>query len=142
LKAFGSSKYSSTIQAATLSRFSLDTIDAFSPFWQGASERSMNNDRRADQRVTVNYQVKWHGAAGGFEGRLEDLSANGCFVNTRGPADVGEIVSLLIRMPQGGWLPMRGKVRFFQQLTGFSLSFSILDEKEREALDKLISNQS
>jgi hypothetical protein len=45
-------------------------------------------------------------------------------------------------MPQGGWLPMRGKVRFFQQLTGFSLSFSILDEKEREALDKLVSNQS
>jgi hypothetical protein len=101
----------------------------------------MDNDRRADQRVTVNYQVKWHGASGGHEGRLEDLSANGCFVNTREPADVGEIISLLIRLPQGGWLPLRGKVRFYQQLTGFSLSFSILDEKEREALVKLVSSQ-
>jgi hypothetical protein len=55
---------------------------------------------------------------------------------------VGEIVSLLIRLPQGGWLPMRGRVRFHQQLTGFSLSFSILDEKERAALNQLVSNQT
>jgi hypothetical protein len=102
----------------------------------------MGKERRTDQRVAVNYPVKWHGAAGGHEGRLEDLSANGCFVNTRGPADVGEIVSLLIRLPQGGWLPMRGRVRFHQQLTGFSLSFSILDDKEREALNQLVSKQS
>jgi hypothetical protein len=102
----------------------------------------MTKERRTDERISVNFPVKWHGTAGGHEGWLEDLSANGCFVNTREPADVGEIVSLLIRLPQGGWLPLRGKVRFHQQLTGFSLSFSILDDKEREALDKLVSNQS
>src|ERR1043166_6447355 len=99
-------------------------------------------DRRAGGRVTVNFPAKWHGASGGHEGRIEDLSLNGCFVNTRGPADVGEIISLLIRLPQGGWLPLRGKVRFHQQLTGFSVSFSILDEKERQALSQLVSNQS
>jgi len=102
----------------------------------------MEKDRRADERVPVNYPVKWHGAQGGHEGWLEDLSANGCFVNTRGPADVDEIVSLLIRLPQGGWVPLRGKVRFHQQLTGFSLSFSILHETEREALGKLVATQS
>lgn len=100
----------------------------------------MNQDRRSDQRVTVNFPAKWHGISGGHEGRVEDLSAHGCFVNTRGPVDVGEIVALLIRLPQGGWLPLRGTVKFYQQLTGFSLSFSILDEKEREALDRLIAN--
>ena len=102
----------------------------------------MAKERRTGERVTVNFPVKWHGSSGGHEGRLEDLSANGCFVNTRGPADVGEVVSLLIQMPQGGWLPLRGKVRFFQQLTGFSLSFSILDEKERETLNQLVSGQA
>ena len=101
----------------------------------------MTNERRTDQRVPVNFPVKWHGASGGHEGRLEDLSANGCFVNTRGPADVGEVVSLLVKLPRGGWLPLRGKVRFHQQLTGFSLSFSILDEKERVTLNQLVSNQ-
>ncbi len=102
----------------------------------------MVKERRTDPRVPVNYPVKWHGLSGGHEGRLEDLSTNGCFVNTRGPADVGEVVSLLIRLPQGGWLPLRGRVRFYQQLTGFSLSFSILDVKERETLNQLVSNQS
>jgi len=100
----------------------------------------MEKDRRSDERVTVNFPAKWHGLSGGHEGRVEDLSANGCFVNTRGPADVGEIVALLIRLPRGGWLPLRGTVKFHQQLTGFSVSFSILDEKEREALNQLIAN--
>ena len=102
----------------------------------------MAEERRTGKRVNVNFQVKWHGFSGGYEGRLEDLSTNGCFVNTRGPADVGEVVSLLVRLPQGGWLPLRGKVKFFQQLTGFSLSFSILDEKERETLNRLVSGQA
>jgi len=99
------------------------------------------SDRRTDGRVDVNFPAKWHGASGGHEGRIEDLSAQGCFVNTRGPADVGEVISLLIQLPQGGWLPLRGKVKYYQQLTGFSLSFSILDEKERETLNQLVSNQ-
>ena len=102
----------------------------------------MGNERRTDQRVAVNFPVKWHGSSGGHEGRLEDLSVKGCFVNTRGPADVGEIVSLLVRLPQGGWLPLRGRVKFHQQLTGFSLSFAILDEKERRTLDQIVSKQS
>jgi hypothetical protein len=102
----------------------------------------MAKERRTDQRINVNFPAKWHGASGGHEGRVEDLSAKGCFVNTRGPADVGEIVSLLIHLPQGGWLPLRGRVRFHQQLTGFSLSFAILDEKERETLNKLVAGQT
>ena len=78
---------------------------------------------------------------GTHEGRVEDLSINGCFVNTAGAVDDGEIVSLLIQLPSGRWLPIRGKVVFHQQLTGFSLSFSILDDKEREVLKQLVSGE-
>src|SRR5919198_522218 len=102
----------------------------------------MPNERRIDQRVSVNFPVKWHGSSGGHEVHSEHLIVNGFFVNPRGPADVGEIVSLLIQLPQGGWLPLRGRVRFHQQLTGFSLSFSILDEKERDTLNQLVSSQT
>ncbi|HYW74926.1 MAG TPA: PilZ domain-containing protein [Pyrinomonadaceae bacterium] len=105
-----------------------------------AKERR-TKDRRDDERVTVNFPAKWHGASGGHEGRVEDLSAKGCFVNTRGAADVGEVVALLIQLPRGGWLPLRGKVRFFEQLLGFSVSFSILDDKEREALNQLVAGR-
>ncbi len=75
---------------------------------------------------------------GTHEGRVEDVSVNGCFVNTKGAADVGEIVSLLIKLPSGQWLPLRGKVVSTQQLVGFSLSFAILDEKEQQSLQQLV----
>lgn len=102
----------------------------------------MNDEKRTSERVPVNLATRWHGATGTYEGRVEDLSITGCFVNTKGAVDVGEVVSLLIQLPSGRWLPMRGKVAFYQQLTGFSLSFSILDDKEREILNELVAQQS
>jgi len=98
----------------------------------------MKNERRADQRVGVNLSTKWRGASGLHEGRIEDLSVKGCFVNTHGVVDTGEIVSLLIKLPSEQWLPLRGKVVSAQQLVGFSLTFSILNDKERIALDQLV----
>jgi hypothetical protein len=102
----------------------------------------MNDEKRTSERVPVNLPTRWHGATGSHEGRVEDLSVNGCFVNTTGAVDLGEIVSLLIQLPSGRWLPLRGKVAFYQQLTGFSISFSILDDKEREILNQLVAQQS
>ena len=102
----------------------------------------MNDEKRTSERVPVNLPTRWHGTTGSHEGRVEDLSVTGCFVNTTGAVDVGEIVSLLIQLPSGRWLPIRGKVAFYQQLTGFSISFSILDDKERETLDELVAQQS
>jgi len=91
--------------------------------------------------VGVNLPAKWHGVTGAHDGRVEDISSSGCFVNTTGAVDVGEIVSLLIQLPSGRWLPIRGRVKFYHQLTGFSLSFSILDDREREILGQLIAGQ-
>lgn len=99
----------------------------------------MNDEKRAAERVPVNLPTRWHGFSGQHEGRVEDLSIKGCFVNTTGAVSEGEVISLLIQLPSGGWLPLRGKVAFYQQLTGFSLSFSILDEKEREVLEQLVA---
>ena len=102
----------------------------------------MNDEKRTDERVPVNLSTKWKGFSGTHEGRVEDLSMSGCFVNTKGAVDVGETVSLLIQLPTGRWLPLRGKVIFHQLLTGFSLSFSILDDNERETLKQLVATQS
>jgi len=98
----------------------------------------MDDERRSNKRVGVNLSTRWRGVTGTHEGRVEDLSINGCFVNTTGAADIGEVVSLLIKLPSGQWLPLRGKVVSTQQLVGFSLSFSILDEKEQQSLRKLV----
>ena len=102
----------------------------------------MNDEKRTSERVPVNLPTRWRGATGSHEGRVEDLSVTGCFVNTTGAVDVGEVISLLIQLPSGRWLPIRGKVAFYQQLTGFSISFSILDDKELETLNELVAQQS
>ena len=102
----------------------------------------MSDEKRTAHRVTTNFPARWRGVSGSHEGRVEDLSIKGCFVNTTGNVDVGEMVNLLIQLPSGEWLPLRGKVAFFQQLTGFSVSFAHADEKELERLDQLVASQS
>jgi Tfp pilus assembly protein PilZ len=101
----------------------------------------MNDEKRATDRVATNLPARWHGISGEHEGRIEDLSLTGCFVNTTRTVDVGEMVSLLIQLPSGAWLPLRGKVMFFHQMTGFSVAFAPHDEKTRERLDELIAAQ-
>jgi hypothetical protein len=101
----------------------------------------MSDEKRATDRVATNLPARWHGISGSHEGRIEDLSPNGCFLNTTGTVDVSEMVSLLIQLPSGAWLPLRGRVVFFQQMTGFSLAFVGGDEKTREQLDQLVAAQ-
>jgi hypothetical protein len=102
----------------------------------------MTDERRSDKRVSLNLSTKWRGVTGQHEGRIEDLSVHGCFVNTVGAVDVGEIVSLLIKLPSDQWLSLRGKVMSSQQMVGFGLSFSILDEKEQQALAELVRDHA
>ena len=99
----------------------------------------MNDEKRATERVVTNLPTRWQGVSGTHEGRIEDLSPTGCFVNTTSTVDVGEMVSLLIRLPSDEWLPLRGKVVFFHQMTGFSVAFAIDDEETRERLRELIA---
>jgi PilZ domain-containing protein len=101
----------------------------------------MNDEKRSSDRITTNLPARWHGVSGAHEGRIEDLSPTGCFVNTKGAVDVGEMVSVMIQLPSGAWLPLRGRVAFFHQLTGFSVAFAVDDDKLREQLNELIAAQ-
>ncbi len=81
----------------------------------------MTDNRRSDERVSTNLAVRWNGQSGGHEARIEDLSLGGCFVNTTGRVDPGEVVSLSMKLPSGEWLPLRGEVVSFQQRIGFGV---------------------
>lgn len=70
----------------------------------------MPDNRRSDERVSLNLSAKWDGISGTHEGRIEDLSLGGCFVNTKGRVDVGEVVSVALKLPSGEWLQLRGEV--------------------------------
>ena len=101
----------------------------------------MTDNRCSDERVSTNLAAKWGGLAGDHEGRIEDLSLGGCFVNTTGRVDVGEIVGVEIKLPSEEWLQLRGEVASYQMGVGFGLLFSFLTDEEEETLRDFLSAQ-
>jgi len=99
----------------------------------------VTDERRSERRVSLNLPVRWDGLAGASEARVEDIGLGGCFVNSRGHVDVGELVSLEIKLPSGEQLDLRGEVTSYQPGIGFGVVFPFLTEDEEEALRELIS---
>src|SRR5882762_167804 len=98
----------------------------------------MVRNRRIDERVSTNLPARWDGIAGTHEARIEDLSLGGCFVNTTGRVDVGEVVGVEIKLPSGEWLQLRGEVTSYQPGIGFGLVFSFLTEDEEQSLREFV----
>ena len=98
----------------------------------------MTENRRSDERISINLPAKWDGLAGNYEARIEDLSLGGCFVNTAGRVDPGDVIVLEVKLPSGEWLPLRGEVASYQPGIGFGLLFTFLTSDEEEVLRDLM----
>ncbi|MBC8032234.1 MAG: PilZ domain-containing protein [Pyrinomonadaceae bacterium] len=99
----------------------------------------MTEERRSDERVPLNLPVRWDGLSGTSEARIDDLSLGGCFVNTGGRVDVGELVGLEIQLPSGEPLLLRGEVTSYQAGIGFGVVFPFLTGEEEQALRELVT---
>ena len=99
----------------------------------------MDKNRRSDERISTNLPARWDGLSGQNEARIEDLSLGGCFVNTRGRVDIGEVVGIEMKLPSGEWLQLRGEVASYMAGTGFGVLFTFLTEDEEEILRGLIN---
>lgn len=97
----------------------------------------MTEERRSDERIAINLPARWDGLSGEHQARIEDIGLGGCFVNTMSRVDVGEIISLEIKMPSGEWLQLRGEVISYQHAVGFGLQFTFLTDDEELALKQL-----
>ncbi len=102
-------------------------------------KKRMTNNRRNDERISTNLPARWGGLTGDHEGRIEDLSLGGCFVNSTARVDVGEVIGVEIKLPSGQWLQLRGEVTSFQIGIGFGVLFTFLTEDEEEALRELLA---
>jgi hypothetical protein len=98
----------------------------------------MTENRRSDERISINLPAKWDGLTGNHEARVEDLSLGGCFINTAGRVDTGEVIGVEIKLPSGEWLPLRGEVASYQPGIGFGLLFTFLTSDEEDALRELL----
>ncbi|HEV2762979.1 MAG TPA: PilZ domain-containing protein [Pyrinomonadaceae bacterium] len=84
-------------------------------------------DRRADRRYKVNIHV--HLARGEMkevEGEVTDLSAGGCFVESREEVREEDLVKLRLDLPAGGDLTIWGNVVFRVREIGFGVRFAAL----------------
>ena len=90
----------------------------------------MTEERRANERVAVNLQIRWDGHSGLHEARIEDISLGGCFVNSTDRVVIGEFITLEIKMPNGEMLLLRGVVASYHELIGFGVLFTFLTDEE------------
>ena len=97
----------------------------------------MSDERRSNERKTVNLVVKWDSLSGSYEAKLEDISLSGCFINTTGLADLDEVMNLEVLLPSGEWLTLKGTVTTYQPGIGFGVVFSSLTDEQRQAVERL-----
>ena len=98
------------------------------------------SERRNTERKRVLLEAKWESMSRGHEARVDDVSLGGCFVNTYGPVELNEPVSLQILLPEGVWLNLRGTVVTYQPGVGFGMSFESLTAEEKKTLKDLIAS--
>jgi hypothetical protein len=99
----------------------------------------MSRERRRNKRKNVLLEARWESLSKRHEARVDDVSLSGCFVNTYGPVEVGEPVSLSILRRSGEWLSLRGYIATYQNGVGFGMAFTDLSEADQKALQELIA---
>ena len=102
--------------------------------------------RRTSERKNLHppYQqmLRWTGQSGDYDGTMHDVSMQGCFLNTRGTAEIGESISFTTVLPTGDPVTLIGQVvhKHHPKLYGFGVKFADLSDKERMYLKLLIAD--
>ena len=96
------------------------------------------SDRRTEKRWEVSLDAVWDGKSGNYSARVTDLSEGGCYIDTLGEAQVGEILSLKIQMPNGEWIELSGEVAHQTPPLGFGMRFKNLSDEQVDKLQSVI----
>jgi hypothetical protein len=96
------------------------------------------SDRRTEKRWDVCLDAVWNGKSGNYGARVTDLSEGGCYVDTMGAAQVSEVITFRLQLPDGEWLELSGEVAHQTPPLGFGLRFINLTDDQLEKLRSLI----
>src|SRR5919202_2637706 len=100
----------------------------------------MIEERREEERKNITLEARWEGGSGRHPARVSDISTGGCYLDTLGGVEVGEVVGVEIKLPDGTWLPLRGTVAFHHPGLGFSVCFIFLTAEEQYQVSQLINS--
>ena len=98
------------------------------------------SERRTEDRLDVCLDVVWDGKSGNYTARVTDLSEGGCYLDTMGEAQSGEIVSFKLQLPGDDWLELTGEVAHQSPPMGFGLRFIDLTDEQTEKLHSFIAH--
>jgi hypothetical protein len=96
------------------------------------------DERRSAERVRFPLEVRWEALSGMRAARVYDISLSGCYIETLGDVQTGEIMRLEIQSPTGRWLQFEGQVVHHQRNMGFGLRLVNLSDARRDALARLL----
>jgi Tfp pilus assembly protein PilZ len=96
------------------------------------------SDRRTEKRWDVCLDAVWDGKSGNYTARVTDLSEGGCYVDTMGEAQIGEVIIFKLQLPDGDWLDLIGEVAHQTPPLGFGLRFVNLTDHQHEKLRSLL----
>lgn len=96
------------------------------------------SDRRSEKRWDVCLDAVWDGKSGNYVARVTDLSEGGCYVDSLGEAQIGEVLDFKLQLPDGEWLELRGEVAHQTPPLGFGLRFVDLTDEQRERFRSLL----
>jgi len=99
----------------------------------------MTEERREEERKNITLEARWEGGSGRHPARVSDISLGGCYLDTLGQVEVGEVIGIEIKLPTNEWLPLRGSVAFHHPGLGFSVCFTFLTDEEQYQLTQLIN---
>ena len=98
---------------------------------------------RTELRMPISPMLRWRGRSGEHDGCIKDVTIEGCFLNTLGAAEVGEVITFTAALPTDELVELRGRViRQQHRPMGFGLRFEELMEQERSYLNRLIADAS
>jgi PilZ domain-containing protein len=85
-------------------------------------------------------EAVWDGTSGNHTARITNLSEGGCYLDTVGETNIGEIVCFRVLMPDEDWLYLEGEVRHHRPSVGFGVQFVDLNEEQEQKVASLIQS--
>jgi hypothetical protein len=103
-------------------------------------DKLRRQSRRHDLRAPHSPLLRWKGQSGEHDGCITEISLNGCFLNTRGEATVGEIITFRTQLPTGQKVTLHAEtVHRDKKLVGYGLRFVYTTPEERMFVAQLIA---
>lgn len=95
------------------------------------------DNRRSKPRLSVSLNAVWDSSTEVHSALITDLSEGGCYLDSVGEVNEGEIVGFRILLPDEDWLYLEGEVRH-HSANGFGVQFVDLNKEQTEKLQWLL----